>query len=238
MVKHYFWTLRHKTSPRFELEVEESLTVADVHPLVAAHWGFVPDTIRFLQGTRTLDKTLAVTSITSAPDKVIVVFGTAPAPPAAPPQAVQSAAPVVVGPDDKALAQLADMGYDVGAARAALTLARGRLEVAAELLLTGDVSEAGLRAISGAPPGESRPSEPRRDIQTLPRAMWAELLPMIVRRQEHLVQLQMGQPIELNTPTGVAVTISPEFVDHFLRETTGKGLAETTIIPDGSVYHM
>lgn len=83
-MKHYFFSVKDKSEPPLALEVKESMTVLDLHPLVATHWGLDPDTIRILQAARVLDKARAVTEFTSTRDKPLAVFGKLLAPSSAP----------------------------------------------------------------------------------------------------------------------------------------------------------
>jgi hypothetical protein len=126
------------------------------------------------------------------------------------------------------------MGYTDEDARKALQLAQGHIEVAAELLLGGDVSEAGLRAIVAAAGVNEGVDLSQVSPQLLP-----QLMPQLLGNAQMMQLLKSGQPTAaaIQTPQGqLRIAIRPDFVDQYLRQTTGRGLAETPVGGAGGGY--
>jgi hypothetical protein len=132
------------------IEVGDDCTAADVVSALAERRQLDPASVRLVFNHKVIPRiapvsTLATTAATPIKFFAKPIAGGAPAAPSPLPSPAPApdAAPAPAG-----LAELAAMGYDAAPARRALELARGRFEVAVELLLGGDVSEAGLARVS------------------------------------------------------------------------------------------
>jgi hypothetical protein len=321
MIKHCFSPIGKKAQSAVELEFNDSLTFDDVFGEVARHCGLDPSTVKFIRDGRRIVPTALLTSVTSSPDKPLLVFGktsaglraaspsiAAPTPsvvvPAPPPKVDEvrsQAAPPATAPahptatpsarfpggglggggvpgecwipggglgsggggfsfrgiefgdgsfrdgggrlvrsgrpsggggsgesgaapppiDANAVQQLTEMGYSETDARKALTLSRGTVEVAAELLVRGDLSEAALQQLADGSPDEPAP-EPG-DVSDVPPEILADLIPRLMADGEVVESIKAGHEVTIvvhSSQRAVKIAMGRDFLDQYLRRAT------------------
>jgi hypothetical protein len=101
------------------------------------------------------------------------------------------------------------MGYDVERAQQALTLGHGNVEVAAELLISGNISVEGLRQIENE---VQRAEPPQTSIEALD-----SVFDILIQSQQHVQSLLAGGTIGVSysrNGTMVSYTVSLEAMDR------------------------
>jgi hypothetical protein len=125
---------------------------------------------------------------------------------------IEEKPPPIPRPADPGFAQLVEMGFDEGQVRHALELCRGNVETAADLLMSGNVSEAGLAGIGD--------DGTRIPLDTLPPDHQRALLQNIRADPPGAALLAKGSSFSFSTKMGW-ISVTPEMV----RQIDGGGAA-------------
>jgi hypothetical protein len=109
---------------------------------------------------------------------------------------------------DEAVAQLVDMGFDAGQSRKALELCEGNVEIAANLLVSGSVSEEGLRELGIDAGTEGSPPVPFSQLDPRLRHRILQIMQSEPCFASLVAEVQSGREVVLPIRDGVSTVLT------------------------------
>jgi hypothetical protein len=205
----------------FSLDIPDDMTVSGICDIIAERHSVPRQTVRLIHKGNFLEASTPAASLPSSPSDPIGFYGKrhrqaasalAPAPPLSPAPASQKPddpCPDVI-PLQEAIDRLTALGFDRSDCHRALQLA-GSVEAAAELLISGNLTE---RTLSGLPPGF-----PSEEI----------IYQAFLSSPRHFAKLQSGRTAAI-TVSAAGITshfdVTPEQMNSYLLRKYGIGLAQ------------
>jgi hypothetical protein len=190
MVVLYFQAVGYAQVPILSLDVPDDLPISEVCNSLAEREGFLPGSVHLVLNLELLTPSNPASTINSTERNPIKFVGKDPSAPSPPPARPRTARPIYREPfqppggplSDESIQAIVDMGFPEDATRTAIQLCEGSVEIAAELLISGNVSIEGLRAI--VPPVADGIPATASDIPGL--------LPLVVENGDMLTLLSQG----------------------------------------------